>query len=85
MIHAVSVKNYQKYPLLLLLKQGNILDEVIKFQGVNLYKTTLCKKYSILKYMYAQWPYWKSFTKERFQIPVYDEQGHWVPNTTTLK
>ena len=77
--------NYQEYPSILILKHVNVLAEVIKSHDVHLYKITSYKKHTVLKYTYAQWPYWKLVANKRFKNPVYNDQGHWVPSTENLK
>ena len=47
-INAVSVKKYQKYPSIIILKHVNVLAEVIKSHGVHLYQITPYKKCTIL-------------------------------------
>ena len=83
-IHAFSMIKYHKYPSILILKHVNVLAEVIRLRGVYLYQITLYKKYTILKSKYAQWTDWNLVASKRFQIPVYNYQGHLVTNTTTL-
>ena len=53
-IHSVSVKKYQNYPSILMIKNVNILDEVIKLHDVHLYQITTHKKFTALKSTYAQ-------------------------------
>ena len=45
----------------------NVLAEVIKSHDVNLFNMTPYSKYTILKYMCAQWPYTKLITNKKFQ------------------
>ena len=40
MIHAASVKKYQKYLSILILKHANVLAEAINSRDVHLYKIT---------------------------------------------
>ena len=59
----------------------NVLDKAIKFHAVHLFNMTPYKKYAVLKYTCAQLTYWKLVTKTK--IPLYNDQGRGVSNTTT--
>ena len=54
MIHAVSVKKCQNYPSMLILKHVNVFSEVIKLNGVHLYKIAPYNKCTVIKYTYTQ-------------------------------
>ena len=48
-IHVISMMKYHKYPSISILKQANVLSEVIKFHDVHLYKVTLYKKCTVTR------------------------------------
>ena len=66
-IHAIILTKYQKYLLILILKHMNVLAELIESHNVHTYKITPHKKCTVLKYTYAQWPYWKLVVRESFK------------------
>ena len=61
------------------------MDWVIKSHHVHLYQITPYKKFIVLKYTYAQLPYWKLVASNFFQTQAYNDQVHWVPNTINQK
>ena len=56
------------------------LKYIIKSQYVHLFNIMLYQKCKVLKDTCKRWPYWKLFARKRFQIPLYNDQVHWVPN-----
>ena len=67
MIHVFSVIKYHHYPSMFILKHANVLAELIKSHGVYFYKITPYKKFTVLKYTYAQFPYWTSVANKKNQ------------------
>ena len=53
-IHAVTLMRYHTYPSQLILKHVNDLAEEVKSYDVYVYKNMPYKKFTVLKYMYAQ-------------------------------
>ena len=53
-IYAVILNKCQKYPSKLIRKHANILVEVIKLHGVNLFNMTQYNKCTVIKSTYAQ-------------------------------
>ena len=53
-IHVISMMKYHKYPSISILKQANVLSEVINLPDVHLYKVTMYKKCTLTRSTKAQ-------------------------------
>ena len=62
----------EKYPSTLLLQHSNSLDGLIKSYSVNLFNMVPYNKCTVLKSIYAQWPYQKLVSGKKGQIPLYN-------------
>ena len=80
-IHAVIPMECDDYPSILICKHANVFSGEIKLHYVHLSNMTPYKTCTVLKYKYAQFPYWKLFANEMFQILLSNNQGHRVHDT----